>query len=430
MIELPGALFRLKTERTAMARILVADMQSAGHRARYVRWVIESDVMRKAEVILAGPKSLLEHQELTAMRGRFIPQEVAIDEATARVLAGTSFVELLRKQLAFRSLYIRALQQAKRRGAVDLVIVPAADDALDAWALMGSGFDATPWMGISMRPVFHLGSMTDVVAPPRRDDWVRTQLYRKLLRERSLHKLLTIDPTMMDFASSSFSAKEKSRLAYLPDPSLDYGLPTRSAGRADLGISEEAHLVLLYGSLTARKGVNQLIRAATAPRCPKSIHILLAGRQDAEVKLLLQQTDAKALGASGRLHVLQQYLDDRMERTVLSAADFMWLGYSKFYGMSSVLVLAVRHGLPCIFTQEGVVGYLGRQFALGPEIDPDNNETIVRALDSLAKEPRRYDQALSEARESFSIHSVEYFQSVISKTTMSAGSCQAASSKH
>ena len=100
-----------------------------------------------------------------------------------------------------------------------------------------------------------------------------------------------------------------------------------------------------------------------------------------EVKQCLQQTEAKALAVSGRLHVLEQYLDDRLEGTVLSAADSMWLGYSKFYGMSGVLVLAVRHGLPCIFTREGVIGYLGRKFALGPEIDPDNIQTAVQALE-------------------------------------------------
>ena len=59
-----------------MARFLIAAMESSGHRARLVRWVMESEVMRKAEVILAGPKSLLEHKELVALRGRFIPQEV------------------------------------------------------------------------------------------------------------------------------------------------------------------------------------------------------------------------------------------------------------------------------------------------------------------------------------------------------------------
>jgi len=403
-----------------MARFLIAALESSGHRARLVRWVMESEVMRQAEVILAGPRSLLEHKELIAFQGKFLPQEVFIDEATAAALAVSSWVGLARKQTIYRSLYARAVRQAKLRGALDLVILPAADDALDAWAILGTGFKATPWVGISMRPAFHLARMKGVVAPSRRDDWVRGKLYRKVLRDRSLHKLLTFDPTMMDFALSSFSQGERDRLAYLPDPSLEYDLPARGASRAELGIPEQAHLVLLYGSLTARKGVSQLIGAASAPHCPISIHILLAGLQSVEVKQCLQQTEAMALTVSGRLHVLEQYLDDRLERTMLSATDSMWLGYSKFYGMSGVLVLAVRHSLPCIFTREGVIGYLGRKFALGPEIDPDNIQTAVQALASLTTKPQQYSRPLAEAKQSFAVHSIEYFRSVISETATSA----------
>lgn len=403
-----------------MARFLIAALESSGHRARLVRWVMESEVMRQAEVILAGPRRLLEHKELIAFQGKFLPQEVFIDEATAAALAVSSWVGLARKQTIYRSLYARAVRQAKLRGALDLVILPAADDALDAWAILGTGFKATPWVGISMRPAFHLARMKGVVAPSRRDDWVRGKLYRKVLRDRSLHKLLTFDPTMMDFALSSFSQGERDRLAYLPDPSLEYDLPARGASRAELGIPEQAHLVLLYGSLTARKGVSQLIGAASAPQCPISIHILLAGLQSVEVKQCLQQTEAMALTVSGRLHVLEQYLDDRLERTMLSATDSMWLGYSKFYGMSGVLVLAVRHSLPCIFTREGVIGYLGRKFALGPEIDPDNIQTAVQALASLTTKPQQYSRPLAEAKQRFAVHSIEYFRSVISETATSA----------
>jgi hypothetical protein len=163
-----------------------------------------------------------------------------------------------------------------------------------------------------------------------------------------------------------------------------------------------------------------LICAASAPQCPISIYILLAGLQNGEVKQFLQQGQAKALSVSGRLHVLEQYLDDRMERTVLSAADSMWLGYSKFYGMSGVLVLAVRHDLPCIFTREGIIGYLGRKFAVGPAMDPDNIQTVVEALRSLTMKPQQYSRSLAQAKQSFAVHSIEYFRSVISETAISA----------
>src|ERR1700722_5142564 len=103
-----------------MARFLIAAMASSGHRARLVRWIMEAEVMGKAEVILSGPRSLLEHKELIALRGGVIPQEVFVDEATATALARTSWVDLVRKQTIFRSLYVHAVRQAKLGGVVDL----------------------------------------------------------------------------------------------------------------------------------------------------------------------------------------------------------------------------------------------------------------------------------------------------------------------
>ena len=87
---------------------------------------------------------------------------------------------------------------------------------------------------------------------------------------------------------------------------------------------------------------------------------------------------------------------------------------------SGVIVLAVRHGLPCIFTREGVIGYLGRKFAVGPEIDPDNIQTVVEALRRLTMMPQQYSRSLAEARQRFAVHDIEYFRSVISQTAISA----------
>jgi hypothetical protein len=76
--------------------------------------------------------------------------------------------------------------------------------------------------------------------------------------------------------------------------------------------------------------------------------------------------------------------------------------------------------LPCIFTREGIIGYLGRKFAVGPEIDPDNVQTVVEALQSLTRKPQQYSQALTEARQRFAVHSIEHFRSVISETAITA----------
>jgi hypothetical protein len=402
-----------------MPRYLVAELQSDGHHARYLRWVIESESLQDSELIVAGPRSLFEHSELASMQGRIVPIEIEIDSATASLVNNFSVPGLLRKHLAFRSRYIEALRRAQERGKVDLILIPYVDHTLYTWSTLGTGFGNTPWVGISMLPMFHLPKIKNMVVPKRSADWMREKLYRRLLRDRNLKMLFTIDPEMIEFASTNFSAEERSRLKYLPDPSVQYELLPRNSSRAELGIPQNAYLVVLYGALHPRKGIEQLIRGANAPSCPSTVHVLLAGRQDNEVREILQSHDANELKTSGRLHVFDKYIDDRHEKLILSSADCMWIGYVRFYRMSGILVLAARHALTCIFTREGLIGHLGRKFNLGPEIDPDRISTVTSALAELANQPGKYSDSIALAKEYFEIHSIKHLQASLGEVIAS-----------
>jgi glycosyltransferase involved in cell wall biosynthesis len=405
----------LESQSAMKPRYLVAEIQSDGHHARYARWVVETDAFRDADLLVAGPKSLFEHSEFAPLRGRFVPIELGAEEKNTSLVIDYSFSGLLRKHLETRRMYMDALRRAQERGPVDLIIIPYVDHSVYTWATLGTGFGNTPWVGISMLPMFHLAQIEGMVVPRKRTDWIRDKLYRRLLNDPHLRMLFTIDPELVEFATRSYTRQQRSRLTYLPDPSVQYKLLPRNASRTQLGIPEEVHLVILYGALHPRKGVEPLIRGAHAAGCPKSVHVLLAGRQDTEVREILKSQEAQELRRDGRLHVFNQYIDDELEKVILSAADFMWIGYSKFYRMSGIFVLAARHALPAIFTREGLIGHLGRKFRLGPEIDPDRVETVTAALAKLADNPHQYDRAVAAARDSFEIHSIAHFQSALGR---------------
>lgn len=401
-------------------RYLIAEIQSDGHHARYARWVVETDALRDADLLVAGPRSLFEHSEFTPLRGRYIPIELGAEEKNTSLVIDFSLSGILRKNLETRRMYIEALRRARERGPVDLIIIPYVDHSVYTWATLGTGFGNTPWAGISMLPMFHLPQIQGMVVPRRRGDWIRDKLYRRLLSDPHLRTLFTIDPELVEFASRSLSARQRSRLTYLPDPSVQYQLLPRDASRTQLAIPHDVHLVILYGALHPRKGVEPLIRGAQAAGCPNSIHVLLAGRQDNEVREILRSPEANELRHDGRLHVLDQYIDDDLEKVILSAADFMWIGYSKFYRMSGIFVLAARHALPAIFTREGLIGHLGRKFNVGPEIDPDRVDSVTHALAELTENPHKYDQAVAAARDHFEIHSIAHFQAALGRVIRDA----------
>ena len=406
-----------------MLRCVIADMQATGHHPRYVRWIAESKFLQNNELIIVGAKELLNHPEIKQAKGSFEQIEMSIDRATSIILEGNSFVGLIKRQLAYRALYAKAFHKVQSEfGNVNLIILPYIDHALDAWSALGMKTSEAPWMGVSMHSVFHLRCIPGMSSPPRRDDAVRRLFFRKLLRQRNLRKLLTIDPTMLAYAESAFSTSEYRRLAYLPDPSALYELSDRRTSRHHLSVPSEVYLVVLYGALSLRKGVRELLQAVESSRCPKQVHVLLAGKQDKDVELLLSSDLADRLRSEQRIHILNQYLDEALEKQILSSADSVWVGYIGFYRMSGVLVLAARHRIPCIFTGQGIVGHLGRTLGLGAEINPNDIQTAIDALRSLAEDPHLYDDRIRAAQFSLGAHSIESFQS-----TISALACEAAS---
>lgn len=400
-----------------MPRFLVADMQSDGHHARYIRWILQAPYMQEVKPILAGPRSLFEHSEVSDLSDRFVRLEVDITPETRHTIDNASSIwGLWKRQCAYRSLYARAVKLANAMAPLDMVFIAYTDHALDAWALLGTGFGDCPWFGINMHSVFHLGKMPGIVSPHRKDAFLRELLFRRLLRRKMMRKMLTIDPAMPEYVCSFLPPAEAQKVVYLPDPSVLFEQEPCAASRAELGIPPEAFTVLLYGALTPRKGVRELILAADSAQCPTHVHLLIAGRQDADVQEIMASAEARRLTLAGRLHCIEGYLDDNLERTVIRASQAMWIGYVDFYKMSAMLVLAVRNGLPSIFTCQGIIGYLGRKHRLGVEMDPHRIETAVAALNELASHFSEYRHAVCQAQVAFANHSIENQQKILSQT--------------
>src|SRR5258708_4900301 len=229
-----------------------------------------------------------------------------------------------------------------------------------------------------MRTQFHLPEM-GVIASRKMGAGLRASLFRRLLKQPDLKELLTIDPTLIHYARHQQGA-EFSKLQYLPDPSESLPPLSKREARKSLGIPADCKAILVYGSLSERKGISHLIRAMNLPECPENVHVVVAGSQDEGVKALLGSPAAASLIAADRLHLVSGYIPTSRVAQLVYASDAMWIGYIDFFTMSGVLVLASRHGLPSITTHQGIVGYLSRMHACGVPVDPRSEESIIEVL--------------------------------------------------
>jgi glycosyltransferase involved in cell wall biosynthesis len=402
-------------------RVLVLELLSAGHHTRYVRWLLESEIGKSAEVILASRKEMFDHPEIKACSTPFTPHVVDIGPKLDALLnKDVGAVELFVRSWMIGDLYRKTCSYLARVKPIDFVIVPYLDNCILGLAIPREAFHGIPWTTITMRTMFHYGDM-GVIAPQPRFSFLRRLLFDRIMRQKSAVAVLTIDPTLAEFAEKPANRLLR-KVVYLPDPVPHYtAIPSKVEARRQLAIPIDARLVLLYGELSARKGIGLLLQALADAECSREVHVLLAGRYS-EGRQITESEAFQLLLAEGRLHAIEGYLGDEQEQQVLAAADCLWVKYCGFYGMSSIMVLSGVHGLPVIATQEGVIGYFSRKYGIGVTVDSDNRRAVVAALNRMVTAPEIFLQLGKNGKSVFERHTVREFQQIVSQQVLQSWS--------
>ncbi len=399
--------------RTSKRRVVILEIAATGHHPSYVRWLLESNFAKSSEIILAAPEEMFGHPEITASPSKFTRYEIGVSQKFRVQLSNLNFIGLMRMSWAIGRLYREVCASIARTDPVDFVIVPFFDACILGLALPPDAFDGIPWMAITMRTMFHYEEM-GVIAPKQRFAALRRWLLYKALKQKSMASLLTIDPTLAAFAEMQ-SDRFMRKIEYLPDPSTFHPiLPTKLEARNWLEVPADVSLIVLFGEISARKGVELLLQAVADPRCSSRVHVMLAGRCR-ERTSLFENPEFRRLNADGRVHIVEGYVRGTEERHVLSAADCMWIGHTDFYGTSGVMVLAGRHGVPVLATEDGLIGYLARKHELGVIIQPRNRLSVVRALNRLVDEPEWFKLAGKSGVSVFEKHDPMEFQRLVTE---------------
>lgn len=403
-----------------MPVLMLFEPHCSGHRMQYVKWIARSAVADGYDVQLATFPESLSHPLYLAMQeecqGRVKVMILPGNEELrkGRLLDRCGLSNLVKRELTYRRSYATFFRQLLPHQRPDFVFVPYLDYCSHAVALLGSPFGEVTWGGIVMRPSFHLEPM-GIPGPYSRLHRIKEKLFLRLFRDKRLKALFSIDEALVRYVQQIRPGLSK-RLRFLPDPAELSGTVPRESSRQRLGIPDDAMVVLVYGSLTLRKGIDTLLRAAEEHNFPREVHILLAGRQDREVRALLLSSPAKALREAGRLHEQDRFLSEEDEYMVFKASDVVWLGYRGHYAMSGVLVQAGMMGLPVVACAEGVVGWLTLKHELGVAVSVDDVEAVSRAIAELAGSPEAAASYGENGKHFSALHTAEDFSRAINRS--------------
>lgn len=375
-------------------KVLVFESDAEGHSLEWLEHLIVFAAARPdIELVLAVPEPLR------------APLERAVPLTALGRISVTALTERERKLCTMRSLTLASLarwwtmrRHLRTSGAahgfflgLDLVSLPLA---------LGLGGGGKRLSGILFRPSVHYGDIGPY-APSRGErlrDLRKAMIYRGMLRNKALERVLSLDPFFPAHARAHYSGGEK--VFALPDPAHPEAEPPANdesvfpAGRTGF---------LLFGYLAERKGPLAVLDALRTlpPEVAERVAVLFAGRVDPALRPELER---RRLAVERERPDLWLRIDDRrLDRGELTAlvrqSDVVLAPYQRFVGSSGVLLWAALNGRPVLAQDYGLVGRLTREHKLGLSVDACAPSEIARGIGLMVTEgPGQFFDAQSALR--------------------------------
>jgi glycosyltransferase involved in cell wall biosynthesis len=256
-------------------------------------------------------------------------------------------------------------------------------DLLSLPLALGLGAGGKRLSGILFRPSVHYGTIGPY-NPSRGErlrDGRKDLLYRLMLRNPALERVLSLDPFFPEHARRLYRHGEK--VQALPDPAHPPVEPSPADGAGRFTPAGRVGF-LLFGYLAERKGPLAVLDALglLSPEIAARVAVLFAGRVDPALRDRLEQRRREL--AEHRPQLWLHVDDRRLDRAELSSlvrqSDVVLAPYQRFVGSSGVLLWAAVSGRPVLAQEFGLVGRLTRDHGLGVSVDASDPSLLAREI--------------------------------------------------
>ncbi|MEX1198144.1 MAG: hypothetical protein WEB57_09815 [Pseudohongiellaceae bacterium] len=363
--------------------VLIVEPSASGHHmALYVRHVARGLLDQGCDVILlttekaiGEPAYQMVQTECSERLKTFLMPEIGKSETS-------SALGLISAQLKSWRAVKRGFTAVRTKHPIDIVYVPTLDWVAKATEIFGSPFGDMPFVALYMAPKHHRFETS--LGPKSRQDWLYDKLFRRLLAIKTLRNLLVIDEVFYEFAINRYPFASR-KLRFAPDFGEITGDKSREVCREELEIPDDAVVILVYGSLTKRKGIVELLNAAANPGAPDNLVILLAGKPANDIIEYLENPKFRTPVESGRILKCFHFHAADEEYRAFRASDAVWIAYADgFYSSSGVLYQALSAERPVLARKEGLIGRLVGIYRLGWRVNTKNESELTQLLHRIA----------------------------------------------
>ncbi len=370
-----------------MLRVLIVEPESSGHHfSLYLKLIVRS-LNNKFDIhLLTKEDSILHPAYETVLRecnGKMTTHLLPSITKTK----SNSTVQLFIQQCKLYFCIKNSFDGLVRKFSFDKIFLVNLDHIEKPLSLFGSPFGSYTYAGIFMNPKFHKFKLG--IGPKSRNDKIYEFLFNRLLKQKTLNVLGTVDEIFADYF------KLTSKVLFIPEPYDLYGNISREIARDEFKFRDNHFVILVYGDLTLRKGIRELIDAVIINR-NKKICLHFVGKTNEDSEFFFQEEKVIQLINEGLLLIRRGFQSEIDQYKVFVSSDLVWVGYIHgFSGSSGVYYQAASLGIPVITNDFGLLGWLVNKHKNGLLCDVFNPESVNSSINVLVTDRKLYKK-LSE----------------------------------
>ena len=356
-------------ERSSM-KLLIFDTILNGHHSDYITYLIDywcsNQLPGQLFVVTPGglaaslPAEYSAHSRLTFVE--ISEQELQLAQNASR----------LSRAFAEWNLYIKYAEQIRPTHAMLMYF-----DLFQLGVWLGKK-SPCPLSGIYFRPSFHYGTTASLKekAVALRKKW----LLKGVLTSRALENLFCLDKSSVPLIQEM---APRVKVLPLSDPVRRYDVSDRdvAALRNTLGVEEQRKVLLLFGYLDDRKGIEPVLDAVglLSPEESSRLALVLAGPITDEYRKVV---DARIASIKNNAQIICHYKEIKGApiQVLFDMSDYVLTLYQRHVGMSSIIIRAALSEKPLISSDFGYMGALVKKENLGIAVNSESAQAISEAF--------------------------------------------------
>jgi glycosyltransferase involved in cell wall biosynthesis len=352
--------------------VFIIEPEATGHRiALYVDAIAEKLLINGYRVVLITSASSASHSSCSNLKSR-LPL-IFIEKISS--LRKTKNRNIFYKQLHYYVNFKYAINECvKKYGDPHMIIYNSFDNIDKVSAVFGLPVKRIKSFCISIGPSFHLPYYG--LATKRFTNRLKKYLFN-LNIQRDDTCIGVIDELLVKYLSTN-KFNNKRHVKYLPDPGEISGSLTQDQAKKFYGLENSDFVILIYGSLSARKGILEAINSVSRLlEHGIRVKLHLAGLPDYDTQIILNDDISIKLRLDKALIESLFFHTEKQEELAFKSCDMVWVAYKEpFLGSSGVLYQAASVGKPVLGNNVGLISYVIKKYQIGGCCDLNNTNDV------------------------------------------------------